>query len=45
MQKSIYRVRTKQNTQGRMAMDLQREQQAPGRHSTVACLHQARNAA
>jgi Transposase len=45
MQKTIYRVRTKQNTEGRMAMDLQRDQQAPGRQSTTACLHQARNAA
>lgn len=45
MQKSIYRVRTKQNTEGRMAMDLQRDQQAAGRQSTTACLHEARNAA
>lgn len=43
MQKTIYRVRTKQNTEGRMAMDLQRDQQAVGRRSTTACLHQARN--
>ena len=45
MQKSIYRVRTRQNTQGRMAMDLQRDQQAAGRQTTTACLHEARNAA
>jgi ribosomal 50S subunit-associated protein YjgA (DUF615 family) len=45
MQKSIYRVRTKHNTEGRMALDLQRDQQAEGRQSTTACLHQARNAA
>jgi hypothetical protein len=43
MQKTIYRVRTKQNTEGRMAMDLQRDQQASGRRSTTGCLHQARN--
>jgi hypothetical protein len=44
MQKTIYRVRTKQNTEGRMAMDLQRDQQAPGRRSTTDHLHKARNA-
>lgn len=45
MQKSVYRVRTKQNTQGRMALDLQRDQQAAGRQTTTTCLHKARNAA
>jgi hypothetical protein len=45
MQKTIYRVRTKQNTEGRMAMDLQRDQQSQGRRSTTACLHKARNEA
>ena len=38
-------VEAEQNTEGRMAMDLQRDQQAAGRQSTTACLHQGRNAA
>jgi transposase-like protein len=39
MQKSVYRVRTKANLAGRMALDLQRERQASGRESTSKGLH------
>jgi hypothetical protein len=39
MQKTIYRVRTKANLEGRMALDLHRDQQADGRSSTIHCLH------
>jgi len=42
MQKTIYRVRRHKSLSGRIALDLQRDQQAPGRLVTVACLHQAR---
>lgn len=42
MQKSVYRVRTKTNLEGRMALDLQRERQAAGRESTTECLHNDR---
>jgi hypothetical protein len=42
MQKTVYRVRTQTSLVGRMALDLQRDQQADGRSSTIACLHQER---
>jgi hypothetical protein len=42
MQKTVYRVRTQAALQGRLALDLQREEQASQRHDTVATLHQAR---
>jgi len=42
MQKSIYRVRTHPTLRGRIALDLQREAQTPGRAKTLASLHRAR---
>jgi len=42
MQKAVYRVRTQKNLQGRLALDLQREEQASGRRATLAALHEAR---
>jgi hypothetical protein len=42
MQKGVYRVRTQGTLQGRLALDLQRDQQADGRHDTLATLHQTR---
>lgn len=42
MQKSVYRVRRQRRLQGRLALDLQRDQQAPGRQTTSSCLHKAR---
>jgi hypothetical protein len=42
MQKTVYRVRTHAALVGRMALDLQRDQQADNRSSTVDCLHQER---
>jgi hypothetical protein len=42
MQKMVYRVRTQGALQGRLALDLQRERQADGRHRTLATLHEAR---
>jgi hypothetical protein len=42
MQKSVYRVRTHPTLVGRLALDLQRDQQADGRSSTINCLHQER---
>jgi hypothetical protein len=42
MQKTIYRVRTHAALVGRMALDLQRDQQADSRSSTIDCLHQER---
>jgi hypothetical protein len=42
MQKAVYRVRTQKNLQGRLALDLQREEQASGRRATLASLHEAR---
>jgi hypothetical protein len=42
MQKTVYRVRTQQNLQGRLALDLQREEQASGRRATLDSLHEAR---
>jgi len=43
MQKTIYRVRTKQTLQGRLAMDLQRDQHASGRDATLTTLHKSRS--
>jgi Transposase len=43
MQKTVYRVRTKQSLEGRLALDLQRDQQASGRQSTSKVLHNARS--
>jgi Transposase len=42
MQKTVYRVRTQQTLQGRMALDLQRDQRASGRGATLSSLHQDR---
>jgi hypothetical protein len=42
MQKAVYRVRTQQTLQGRMALDLQRDQQASGRGATLTTLHEDR---
>jgi Transposase len=42
MQKGVYRVRRLRRLEGRMALDLQRDQQAAGRLATSACLHQGR---
>jgi hypothetical protein len=42
MQKTVYRVRTQAALVGRMALDLQRDQQADGRSSTANCLHRQR---
>jgi hypothetical protein len=42
MQKSIYRVRTHATLVGRLALDLQRDQQRDGRSDTMNCLHDDR---
>ena len=42
MQKVVYRVRTQKSLQGRLALDLQREEQASGRSATLASLHETR---
>jgi hypothetical protein len=42
MQKAIYRVRTQAAIKGRLALDLQRDQQAEDRSETISCLHQTR---
>jgi hypothetical protein len=42
MQKTVYRVRTHAALVGRMALDLQRDQQADSRSETISCLHQER---
>jgi hypothetical protein len=42
MQESVYRVRTRTNLVGRLALDRQRERQAAGRQSTTKSLHRAR---
>jgi hypothetical protein len=42
MQKTIYRVRTQETLRGRLALDLQRDQQAEGRQETLSSLHQTR---
>jgi len=43
MQKSIYRVRTRDHISQRIAMDMHREQQAEGRLQTTTTLHAERN--
>ncbi len=42
MQKTVYRVRTQASLEGRLALDLQRDQQADGRSSTISRLHHQR---
>ena len=42
MQKAIYRVRTRASLQGRLALDLQRDQHAGPRSETISCLHRTR---
>jgi hypothetical protein len=42
MQKAIYRVRTQGAIKGRLALDLQRDQQDEARSETISCLHQTR---
>jgi transposase-like protein len=42
-QKSIYCVRTKEHLEQRLALDMDREQQAPKRQQTAKTLHQARS--
>jgi hypothetical protein len=42
MQKAIYRVRTQASIQGRLALDLQRDQHAEARSETISRLHQTR---
>jgi Transposase len=42
MQKTVYRVRTKDSLRGRLALDLQRDEQAAGRLETTETLHKAR---
>jgi hypothetical protein len=44
MQKSVYRVRTQEHIQERLALDLVREAHASTRDTTVQTLHRARNA-
>ena len=43
MQKTIYRVRTQAHIAQRIALDMQRDAQAPGRLHTIAQLHDQRN--
>jgi hypothetical protein len=43
MQKTIYRVRTQAHIAQRIALDMQRDEQAPGRLHTIAQLHDQRN--
>jgi hypothetical protein len=42
MQKSVYRVRSQEHIADRIAMDMQREAQTPGRNQATATLHLAR---
>jgi hypothetical protein len=42
MQKTVYRVRTQESLRGRLALDLQREEQASGRSATLSSLHEGR---
>jgi len=42
MQKTVYRVRTHDHTVQRVALDMQRDAQAPGRNHATATLHLAR---
>jgi Transposase len=43
MQKTVYRVRTKQNLEQRLALDLLREMHADGRSDACTTLHRARS--
>lgn len=43
MQKTIYRVRTRAHISQRIAVDMQRDAQAPGRLQTTTWLHRERN--
>jgi hypothetical protein len=43
MQKSAYRVRTQKHISQRIAIDMQREEQAQGRLQTIQILHNVRN--
>lgn len=43
MQKSIYRVRTQEHISQRIAIDMQRDEQAPGRLQTITMLHDQRS--
>jgi hypothetical protein len=43
MQKTVYRVRTQEALRGRLALDLQRDQQAEGRQETLSSLHESRS--
>lgn len=45
MQKAVYRVRTLQGVQGRIALDMQREARCAGRQCAIETLHEARAAA
>jgi hypothetical protein len=42
MQKTVYSVRAPRALPGRLALDLQRDQPADGRHDTLATLHETR---
>jgi hypothetical protein len=42
MQKSVYRVRTREQIRARFALDMWREAHAEGRQQTLASLHRAR---
>ena len=42
MQKSVYRVRTREQIRARLALDMWREAHAEGRQQTLASLHRAR---
>jgi hypothetical protein len=42
MQKTVYRVRTQESLRGRLALDLQRDQQASDRQETMFTLHETR---
>jgi hypothetical protein len=42
MQKSVYRVRTREQIRARLALDMWREVHAEGRQQTLASLHLAR---
>jgi hypothetical protein len=44
MQKTVYRVRSRQAIEARLALDLRRERQAQGRAETTETLHKARAA-
>ena len=41
MKKTVYRIRTKESLRGRLALDLQRDEQSPGRQATTHSLHEA----